>query len=148
MEHLNELYDLCEFLNRDIREMNDKIKAAGGKLNRETLDYVYKLTHALESVKTAIAMIESEGESYDGYSGYSNERSRNNGGMSNAQGRRNAKRNAMGRFTRDSYGRGGEGYSRADAKDDMIDELRELMGDAEPRMRQEFQSFIEKIERM
>lgn len=158
MDYLNDLYDLCEFLNRDLKAMNEKIRAAGGKLNSEMLSYVDKLTHAIKSVKTSIAMIEEKDGYSNGGSSYAHgDRTGrvhwNDGsvsydgadGNSYARGRGSrAKRDAMGRYSSDNYG----GYSRADAKDDMMSELRELMQDADPSMRGEFQAFISKLERM
>lgn len=154
MEYLNDLYDLCEFLNRDLKEMNEKIRNAGGKLTNDMIAYVDKLTHSIKSVKTVIAMIEEK----DGYSNAYGDRTGrvhwNDGsvsydgdmrGNSYARGRGSrAKRDAMGRYSSDSYG----GYSRKDAKEDMMTELHELMNEADPSMRGEFQNFINKIERM
>ena len=153
MEYLNDLYDLCEFLNRDIRAMNEKIRAAGGKLNNDILAYTDRLTHSLKSVKTVISMIE-EKDGRGASNAYGDKTGRvhwNDGtvsygdmdGNSYARGR-NARRDAMGRYSSDSYG----GYSRKDAKEDMMHELHELMQDADPSMRGEFQNFIDKLKRM
>lgn len=148
MEHLDNLYELCDILNKDIEKMNEKIKKMGGELNDNTLAYVDKLTHALKSVKTSIAMIEEE------QGGYSNR------GMSYARGDRTGRvhyndgrvsyGDSYGGYD-DSYGRKRDSmgrYSRADAKEDMIKQLHGLMNDAEPSMRGEFQTFITKLERM
>lgn len=64
------------------------------------------------------------------------------GGSSYARGRgRNARRDSMGRYSREG------GYSQG--AEDMIQELRELMEDApDDKTRQEFQRFIQKIEQM
>ena len=64
------------------------------------------------------------------------------GGGSYARGRgRNARRDSMGRYSREG------GYSQA--ADDMIQDLRELMEDApDERTQQEFQRFIQKMEQM
>ena len=163
MEHLETLYEICEIISRDIKKMTEKIRTMGGELNKESLDYVDKLTHALKSVKTSIAMIEEEGGYSNGRGGSSYARGDRTGrvhwtdgsvsrdgmsyedGASYARGRGSqAKRDSRGRYSSDSYG----GYSREDAKDDMISELRELMQDAEPNMKGEFQAFISKLERM
>ena len=56
-----------------------------------------------------------------------------------ARGRRNARRDSMGRYS-------GDGYSRDGG---MVEELRSLMEEApDERTRQEFQRFIQKIENM
>lgn len=155
MDNINDLYELCEFLDRDLKSMNEKIRNAGGKLNNETLGYIDRLTHAIKSVKTTIAMEEER----DGYSqrGMSYARGDNTGRVhwndgsvsygdnSYERGRgSNANRDSKGRYSSAGY----EGYSRDDAKSDMMHELHELMRDADPSMRGEFQQFISKLERM
>lgn len=153
MDYLNDLHQMCETLSRELGEANDKIRQNGGKLSGSDLEYVDKLTHALKSIKTTMAMIEAESEgsyaggsytggSYaDGYGGsYNNNGSGSYGRMSYARGRgSNARRDSMGRYS-------SRGYSR---DQEMISELRELMETApDERTRQEFQRFISKIEQM
>ena len=145
MDYLNDLHEMCEVLSRELGEANEKIRQSGGKLSGSDLDYVDKLTHALKSIKTTIAMVEAEdGGSYsDGsYRMYPHWNSYNDG-MSNgsyARGRgRNAKRDSMGRYSRNGYSRDSE----------MVSELKEMMETApDDRTRQEFQRFITKIESM
>ena len=97
-------------------------------------DYALKsdidaLTHAIKSIKTTMAMMEADSD-------HSYARGRG----SYARGR-NARRDSMGRYSRE------QGYSMAN--DGMIMELRELMQDApDERTRMEFQKFIRKIEQM
>ena len=159
MEYLDNLYELCEFLNADIKKVNEQIRADGGKLNREMLNYLDKATHSLKSVKTIISMIEEEnnyserGTSYargdrtgrvhwnDGSVSYGD----GMGGMgdSYARGRgRNAKRDNMGRYSSE------RGYSRDDAHDDVIEQLRDLMQDANASDKQKYQRFINELEQM
>ena len=61
-EKIKVLYDLCETLSRALKDANEKIRNAGGKLGAGDLDYLDKLTHSLKSIKTTIAMVESEDE--------------------------------------------------------------------------------------
>ena len=68
MRMIEELYDLCETLEKDLEKTNEKLRMSGGELSGSDLEYVDKLTHSLKSIKTTIAMIESEDE--DGYSVY------------------------------------------------------------------------------
>lgn len=145
MDYMNDLHQMCETLSRELGEANDKIRKNGGKLSGSDLEYVDKLTHALKSIKTTMAMIEAEGEgSYAGgsYTGgsYADGYGGSYGRMSYARGRGgNARRDSMGRYS-------SRGYSR---DQEMISELRELMEDApDERTRQEFQRFISKIESM
>lgn len=79
----NELENLCKTVEREIEEMNDKIRKSGGKLSSSDLEYVDKLTHTLKSIKTTMAMMDS------GYSNYYDNRT---------EARR---RDSMGRYTRD-----------------------------------------------
>ena len=142
MELMTELHELCRYLTHDIEEMNEKIRAANGKLNRDMLDYLDKLTHALKSVKTVIAMEEAyeehseRGRSYERphtvYHDYSD---------------RNMKRDSLGRYSRESD-RYHDGYTRAAAKEEMMSRLHELMAESDPHMQAEFKTFIDKIERM
>lgn len=154
MENLKDLYELCEFLNADVKKINAQIRAAGGEINRDTLNYLDKLTHSLKSVKTTIAMIE---EAENGYSERGTSYARgdrtgrvhwNDGTMSYgdnsyARGRTgNVRRDSMGRYSRDNM----RGYSMDN--DEIIDELNDLMQDADDKMKPEFQRFIKKLEQM
>lgn len=135
MAHWTEdLHDLCEKVTEEISEANKKLEKSGGKMTAGDLDYIDKLTHALKSIKTTLAMEEYDDEYSGNYSG-----SRGRG--------RNARRDSMGRYSGDgrmmpyyngsSYednmgnyagerGRGGRGYSREDAREDMVRQLIEL----------------------
>ena len=141
MDYLKDLHEMCDTLSRELGEANKKIMQGGGKLSGSDLDYVDKLTHALKSVKTTIAMVEADdGNSYaDGMQGgsYGMYPHWNYGG-SYARGR-NTRRDNMGRHSSRGYSMDG----------DMISELHELMQDApDERTKQEFKRFIEKIEHM
>lgn len=144
MDYINDLYEMCETIERAISEANAKIRAGGGKMNAGDVDYVDKLTHTLKSIKTSIAMMEDEGE----YSG--NQSSYNNGG-GGSYARRNRASYARGGRSRDSMGRysgerrysGESGYSR----NDMADKMRELMERApDDYTRQEIQRMLERME--
>lgn len=83
---MGELYDdleeMCETVGREIKESNEKIRAAGGKLTAGDADYIEKLTHSVKSIKTTMAMMDAEGDSYargsraygDGYGSYARRR--------------------------------------------------------------------------
>lgn len=122
---LETLHDLCEVISRELEDANEKIRKAGGKISAGDLEYIDKLTHSLKSIKTTIAMMEAEDE--DGYSnrGYM---PYYGGGMSYA-GRMNAKRDSMGRYSREGrdYSRNhGNGYSYAEDMEQTREEMREL----------------------
>ena len=146
MDYVKDLHELCETISESIKDANEKIRAAGGKLNGSDVDYVDKLTHALKSVKATIAMMEDEdgySNHYPYYMGGAYADGNMNGNRSyrgrSYAGRRNVSRDRMGRYSGDGYsGDGG-----------MVEELRSLMEEApDERTRQEFQRFIDKIERM
>lgn len=140
---MHKLQELKEMLCDELEKYSSKDITSG------TLEVVDKLSHAIKNLDKIIEKYEGEsygygnyggsyGGSYDGgsYGGRSRGESyedRSRGGMSGA-GRRNARRDSMGR-----YSRGGE---------DMASELRELMQDAPENMRGEFQKLISKIEYM
>lgn len=141
MDYIKDLHELCETLSRELGDVNEKIRSAGGKMSAGDLEVADKLTHAIKSIKTTIAMIENE----DGYSShypyyggvYADGPSRTHGSYRGSYARR---RDSMGRYS------GERGYSRDGG---MVEELRELMQDApDERTKQEFQRFISKLESM
>ena len=144
-EMLKDLHELCEMYGDWIHEAKDKLRRSGSSVSPADADYLDKLTHSLKSIKTTVAMMESEDEG--GYSGrymmprygYTYEGD-GYGGMSRA-GRMNAKRDSMGRYSRD-------GYSYADSIDGLIDEMRGMMGDLPEEKRREVERFVNKMDRM
>lgn len=121
----NELKDM---LCRELEEITRKKELTAG-----SLDTVDKLTHSIKSIETIIAMNEaSEGHS-NTYPYYAD------GGMSNRRGQR---RDSMGRYSREN-----RGYSREDARADMVSDLYALMQDVpDEQTRRRFQRFISEIE--
>ena len=112
-EKLEVLHEICETVMRQLEECSDKLRSSGGKISTSDSQYLDMLTHTLKSVKTTIAMMESEDDGYSGmpYSrrgGYSYD-----SGYSYARGRRGARRDSMGRYSRE----GG---------DDMVSSLRSI----------------------
>lgn len=150
-ELIDELYELCETVEADLKKTNEKLRMAGGELSGSDLEYVDKLTHTLKSIKTTMAMIEAEedgyserggssreggGGSYRGggsrggsYRGGSSRRggSYQGGGSSYAQ-----RRNSMGQFTR-------EGGSSRDSGEfrEMLEEAMESAPNEQIRMQLE-----------
>ena len=125
MDYINDLHELCDAVSREIAEMTEKIRGAG-KMSSGDLEAVDKLTHSLKSIKAVIAMMED-----DGYSG----RGWPMGGSyrygGSYRGSSYAKRNGMGRYSRDAG---------------MVDELRDLMQDAPEDIKRDIQRIIEKVE--
>lgn len=115
-------------------------KAAKGKLSMAEIQYLDTLAHTKKNLLTAEAM---EGE---GYSGDANEGNYSRSyypmyrGGSSYAGRRGARRDSMGRYSRDDYSRDNHA---------MIDQLREIMDSApDDHVRKEIQKTISKIETM
>lgn len=135
MDYLKDLHETCETLSRELGEANKKIERAGGKMTAGDLDYIDKLTHAIKSVKTTIAMMESDG----GESGYymparmygSSYRDSYRDGDS-------YRRDSMGRYSsRRSYDSG------------LADELHEIMERTpDESVKRDIKRAIDKIERM
>lgn len=138
MDNYKDLEEMYETLSRELKKANDKID--GGDITAGDMSYIDEITHSLKSIKTIMAMMDSE-YSNDEYSrdNYSRDYSRGN---SYARRRR---RDSMGRYASDGYS-GRRGYSR---DDNMISELRGLMEEApDEHTRQEFQRLISKMENM
>lgn len=150
-EYIEDLYELCETIAREIGDANEKIRAAGGKLSGSDVEYVDKLTHTLKSIKAVVAMMEDEdgySNNYAGNMGGSYARggqggtrggSSNRGG-SYARGRgRNARRDSMGRYSSE------RGYSRA--ADEFAEKLEDLMEDApNEKVRMSLHKALEKMQ--
>ena len=156
---LETLYDLCETVYKELETANEKIKTAGGDVSGGDIEFLDRLTHIMKSLKTTIAMIENEmfeegssGYYYGGRYFYDGDMSMAGGrggsyarggrGGSYARGGRGGRSNARG----GSYARGGRGYSRADAREDFIEEIEELMEKApDEKTRMKFERMLEEL---
>ena len=147
------MHDLKDLLCAELEDYAEKGKKSG-KMSMGDLESIHKLTDTVKNILKIDMLEEEGGYSGDGHymgegriygtsceSGYSER-----GGSSYARGRgRNARRDSMGRYSRDggmsydddmSYARGGRGgnrggYSREDGKHYMMGELERLMEEAE-----------------
>ena len=138
---MHDLHELKEKLLKELEEYG-----GNAKFSKEDVETIKYMASAIDHICNI-----AEGEE-DGYSGrypywmggaYADGNMGGNGrsyrGRSYAV-RRNARRDSMGRYS------GERGYSRDGG---MVEELRDLMEEApDERTKQEFQRFIEKIERM
>lgn len=154
--YTDELEKVCEAVVKTLAKANRKIEETGGELTAGDVDYVDKLTHALKSIKTTLAMEEyADDYSNDSMGGpYGRGSYRGNGSMyrdgesyeggSYARGRgRNAKRDSMGRYSSE------RGYSYDDAKSEMIEKLHEVMESApDETAKREVKKLVEKMEQM
>lgn len=117
---------LCRYVDRELEEYENKV-ANGGKLSRTEIEDGKNLA------KFKMALLTNEAMENEGYSGdwdgtsYEGSRMRGGsyrGGMSGARGRMNAKRDSRGRYSSEG------GYSRAEAKEDFIEKVYELIDEA------------------
>ena len=151
------MHDLKDLLCAELEDYAEKGKKSG-KMSMGDLESIHKLTDTVKNILKIDMLEEESGYSEDGHymgegriygtsyeSGYSER-----GGSSYARGRgRYAKRDSMGRYSRDggmsydddmSYARGGRmgnrggmrgGYSRDDGKEYMMEQLEEMMEQAQ-----------------
>lgn len=157
MEKTEMLHELCKELMKELETVNEKISRAGG-MSAGDLETVDKLTHAIKSLKTTIAMMEADDDG--GYSGrymmpryyggmsYADGRSDGRGGSrsyndgrSYARGRMNAQRDSMGRYSR------GDGYSYADGMEEMLGELEDMLPELSGDKRSKAQRLIDELRR-
>ena len=134
------MHDLKDLLCAELEDYADKGKKSG-KMSMGDLDSIHKLTDTVKNI-LKIDMLEDEsGYSEDGaymgegriYGTSYDDGMRRGVGYSYARGRgRYAKRDSMGRYSRDDgYMRRDGGYSREDGKAYMMEQLEDMMEDAE-----------------
>ena len=136
------MHDLKDLLCAELEDYAEKGKKSG-KMSMGDLDSIHKLTDTVKNILKIDMLEEESGYSEDGhymgegriygtsYDGYDR-------GTSYARGRgRYAKRDSMGRYSRDDGymrrdGRGmRDGYSRDDGKAYMMEQIEDMMEDAE-----------------
>lgn len=66
MDIYRELCDLKDTIANEITQANKEIKKSGGDLNTGDIDMIDKLTHAMKSLVTTCAMLESDNSGYSG----------------------------------------------------------------------------------
>ena len=113
-------------------------KFADKPLNEQSLDLVDKLAHAIKCIDTVSAMERAENDGYSGRSyrdGMSRRTYRDDYSGDGVSGRRYfyTQRDGMsGMRRRDSLGRYADGYSHDEAKDRLMNEMQNMMGDVSP----------------
>lgn len=125
------LYDLCEMLDDELKEIVKK-----GDISPNELDRVYRAVDIIKDIKTIEAMEESQ---YSNARGGSNRGSYNSydgsydgsyeGGNSNARGGRGYSEDGSYRRGRDTMGRYTSrdgGYSREEDKDHMLKQIEHM----------------------
>ena len=159
------MHDLKDLLCAELEDYAEKGKKSG-KMSMGDLDSIHKLTDTVKNI-LKIDMLEDEtGYSEDGaymgegriYGTSYDDGMRRGGGYSYARGRgRYAKRDSMGRYSSRgmsydddmSYARGGRrGYSRDDGKAYMMEQLEDMMEQAEkPAEREALKRCMQALER-
>ena len=132
--------DLKDLLCAELEDYAEKGKKSG-KMSMGDLDSIHKLTDTVKNILKIDLMESDDGYSEDGsymgegriYGTSYDDGMRRDVGYSYARGRgRYAKRDSMGRYSRDDgYMRRDGGYSRDDGKAYMMEQLEDMMEDAE-----------------
>ena len=136
MEHID---GVLELIDNEFAEM----ERVGKFKSRDDIELVYKM---MDIVKDAAEYCEKYAEMDDGYSEY--------GHPYPMYPERGAKRDSMGRYSKESYNVNpprhmvrGKNYSRSDAKDDYLNQLQELMDNApDEKTRDHIQRMIHDME--
>ena len=153
------MHKIKEMLMNELYEYEEKAKKmSGGKLSMQELEKIHKLTDTVKNIDKIEMLEGDEGYSEDGH--YMGEGRIY--GTSYARGRgRNARRDSMGRYSRDdgmsydggsSYARGGQGgnrggYSRDGAKEMLMDKAEEMLEMAhDPKERRAIEKFMRELE--
>lgn len=127
MHNFDELKDmLCDKLDEQRRE----------KLTSQSLDVIHKLTDTIKNL-SKIEMLEEASEYDDEYSG------RYSRGASYAR-----RRDSRGRYSRDDRSSYRRGYSRGDAKDELIDQMEDMMNTAPEHERQAIRTAMSALKNM
>ena len=153
------MHDLKDLLCAELEDYAEKGKKSG-KMSMGDLDSIHKLTDTVKNILKIDLLESEEGYSEDGhymgegriYGTSYDDGMRRGVGYSYARGRgRYAKRDSMGRYSRDDgYMRRGmrDGYSRDDGKAYMLEQLEDMMADAEkPSDKEALRRCIEALKR-
>ena len=132
------MHDLKDLLCAELEDYAEKGKKSG-KMSMGDLETVHKLTDTVKNIMKIDVLKEEAGYSEDGaYMGEGricgtsyDDGIHREGGYSYARGRRYAKRDSMGRYSRDGDMSYRGGYSRDDGKHYMMEQLEEMMKEAE-----------------
>ena len=119
---IDQIYEMKEAVAFEIGEANKRIGQSGGKLSKEDLDIVDKLSHAMKSLVTVCAMLEAEEE---GYSGDYMQGQSYRGGYSGRE--RRDGYSGLGYSREGREGRNSYGYSQ---HGNMNERLRQMMDEA------------------
>lgn len=135
MEYMDKLRDkLCDELDDIARKP---------EMSAGDLETVHKLTDTIKNLDK-IEMLEDGGYSRDG-----DWEMEGRGSYERGSSYRGRKRDSMGRYSRDGrYGPTTRMYSRAEAKDDMMAKLEDMMGSASDQERAILRQAMDKLEKV
>lgn len=135
MEYMDKLRDkLCDELDEIARKP---------EMSAGDLETVHKLTDTIKNLDK-IEMLEDGGYSRDG-----DWEMEGRGSYERGASYRGRKRDSMGRYSRDGrYGPTTRMYSRAEAKDDMMAKLEDMMGSASDQERAILRQAMDKLEKV
>lgn len=132
------MHDLKDKLCKELEEIARKPEMSAGDL-----EAVHKLTDTIKNLDK-IEMLEDGGYSRDG-----DWEMEGRGSYERGASYRGRKRDSMGRYSRDGrYGPTARMYSRADAKDDMMAKLEDMMGSASEQERAILRQAMDKLEKV
>ena len=149
---MHELYEIKEQLMDELKEYRNKQKKS-----MDDITVIKYLTSSIDHLCNIIMAAEEEGYSERGGGNYSREGYSRNYSRGNARNRysyeggqsgdgssyargRNARRDSMGRYSREG------GYSRTEGMDSLVDEIRSMMQDLPQTVQQDAQRFVQKLE--
>lgn len=131
------MHDLKDKLCKELEEIARKPEMSAGDL-----EAVHKLTDTIKNLDK-IEMLEDGGYSRDG-----DWEMEGRGSYERGASYRGRKRDSMGRYSRDGrYGPTTRMYSRAEAKDDMMAKLEDMMGSASDQERAILRQAMDKLEK-
>lgn len=135
MEYMDKLRDkLCDELDEIARKP---------EMSAGDLEAVHKLTDTIKNLDK-IEILEDGGYSRDG-----DWEMEGSGSYERGASYRGRKRDSMGRYSRDGrYGPTTRMYSRAEAKDDMMAKLEDMMGSASEQERTILRQAMDKLEKV
>lgn len=132
------MHDLKDKLCKELEEIARKPEMSAGDL-----EAVHKLTDTIKNLDK-IEMLEDGGYSRDG-----DWEMEGRGSYERGASYRGRKRDSMGRYSRDGrYGPTARMYSRAEAKDDMMAKLEDMMGSANEQERAILRQAMDKLEKV
>lgn len=129
------MHELKEKLCEELEEIARKPEMSAGDL-----EAVHKLTDTIKNIDK-IEMLEED----DDYSRAGDWEADMRGTYGRGSSYRGRKRDSMGRYSRDY--RDGRMYSRADAKEHMMDQIEDMMGGANEREKEILRRAMEQLEK-